>query len=443
MTIKTLKRAILIMAPLIFIGCEKSTEDLGFQQIIGGVVEADSVHIDLISWTAPIDSVLVALDYESQLDFGGYNPVRLLGRTQSSIFGEENASLLTQLIPDELNLDFGDNPVVDSVNLYLRMTNAYGDTNQPMDLVVNTVEDAFSQDTIFYSSYNPRLGPEIGRLEGFLPHASTNTTIEGLLAPPVIRIPLDINFFQNNFANVANGSADAFGGFTEFVDYFRGIRVSAENGAAMLSLNLASNYGGIRVYYHNDTDTSFAEFNYDQDKSLKPINFSTFDQVYQGSALENLSLDSLNGEAETYVQSMGGVCTALRFDPAKIQALLDQGLVINRAEVEIYTMPFGPEPVPPSTAMELRKLNGRALGDAIKDFQVSGGGGGTLSRGVLRDNKYVIDIRRHLFEVLNTGENPTLALIPRTRTTAANRTILRGGEGLMDKATVIVYYTKP
>lgn len=64
-----LRRALIIVAPLFFLSCEKATDDLGFEQIIGGVVEADSLHLNLVTWTAPVDSILVALEYNSQLAF--------------------------------------------------------------------------------------------------------------------------------------------------------------------------------------------------------------------------------------------------------------------------------------------------------------------------------------------------------------------------------------
>ncbi len=431
------------MAPLFFISCEKATDDLGFEQIIGGVVEADSMHLELVSWTAPIDSIVVALDYNTQLALGGYNPVRLVGRTQSNYFGVESAQLVSQMIPDELDLNFGTNPIVDSVNFYLRITDAYGDTTVPMNLALHVLDQQFDQDSIYYSSYSPTLGTEIGRLNGYMPKPSTNTQFEDQLAPAIIKIPMDVSYFQNNFANVANGEADEFGSFDSFMEYFKGISLQAESGACILYSNLASVYGGFRIYYHNTEDTTFAEFNFDQDKSIKPINFSVFSQDYQGSPLEMLPQDSLNGEANTYLQAMGGVCTALRFNPRKVDSLLNAGLVVNRAEVEIYTLPNNDEPVAPATGLELRLLEGKSIGDRITDFRVEGGGGGNLTRGVLRNNKYTIDVRRHLFEVLNSGENPTLALVPRARTSAANRTILRGGEGLTEKAKVIVYYTKP
>jgi len=444
MTLSTVKRAILAMAPLFFIAaCEKPTDDLGFQQIIGGNTEADSMHINLVSWTAPVDSIVVALDYSTQVTLGGYNSVRLLGHSESNYFGVEKARIVSQMIPNELNVDFGNNPVVDSVNLYLRLTEAYGDTSKTMDFAVYELSQAFDEDSLYYSNYQPTLANEIGRLNAYQPQPKTNSQFEGELAPALLRIPMDAAYFQSKFADVANGTADEFSSFAKFMEYFKGVQIEAESGGCILYTNLASAYTGLRIYYHNDEDTSYAELNFDQDKSIKPINFSTFEQDYTGSPLETLAQDSVNGEAETYTQAMAGVCTALRFDSHKIDSLVNEGLVINKAEVEIFTAQGSTEPVAPSPKMELRLLEGKSLGDRIIDFQTDGGGGGTLSRGILRNNKYVIDLTRHLFEVLNSKENPTLALVPTTRTTAANRTILRGGSGLSERATVIVYYTKP
>lgn len=444
MTLNTIKRAILVMAPLFFISaCEKPTDDLGFNQIIGGTVEADSLHLNLVSWTAPIDSIVVALNYQTQITLGGYNSTRLLGRSQSTYFGEEKARIVSQLIPNELDLNFGTSPVIDSVRLYLRLTDAYGDTSQAMDIAVYELDQDFEEDSVYYSNYQPRLGAEIGRLNGYLPQPKSNTTFEDELAPAILNIPMDVAYFQNKFANVANGDADEFSSFSKFLDYFKGIQVEAESGASILYTNLASAYTGLRIYYHNSEDTTYAELNVDQDKNVKPINFSTFEQDYTSSTLETMAQDSVNGEDLTFVQAMGGVCTALRFDPSKFQSLLDSGLVINRATVEVYTAQGTGEYVAPSPRMELRSLEGRTLGDRITDFQIDGNGGGTLSRGVLRNNKYAFNITRHLFEVLNRKENPTLALVPTTRTTAPHRTILRGGSGLAERATVIVYFTKP
>ena len=201
--------------------CEKPTDGLGFDQVIGGTIEADTLHIPIISYTTAVDSILVALPYQQQLLFGGYNSTRLIGRTVSSNFGTEEARLLAQLLPEQVNPDFGDNPIIDSVNLYLRITEAYGDTSIAMNISVSELEQSFSKDSSFYSNYSPLVGREIGRLDNYMPQPKTNVLVEDLLAPATIRIPLDLAFFQSKFADVGNGEFDSLASFTNFVEYFQ------------------------------------------------------------------------------------------------------------------------------------------------------------------------------------------------------------------------------
>lgn len=423
--------------------CEKPTEGLGFEQVIGGTIEADTLHIPIISYTAGIDSVLVALPYQSQLNFGGYNSTRLIGRTESASFGSEEARLLAQLLPEQVNPDFGDNPIIDSVNLYLRLTEAYGDTSIPMNISVSELEQSFSKDSSFFSNYSPPVGREIGRIDNYMPEPNTSVLVEDLLAPATLRIPLDLAFFQSKFADVGNGQFDSLASFSNFVEYFKGIEVKAENGQCILYTNLASNYSLIRIYYHNDLDTTFTDLSFNQDKSTVPITFSTFHQDYSNAAIDLSAIDSLKGEAQTYVQAMGGVVTAFKFNMDIIDSLSNEGLIINRALIEFYTAQGLGTAVAPSPRMEIRLLDGNALGDRIFDYRADGGGDGNLRRGILRDNRYVFDVSRQLFSVLNSGINNSMAITPLTRTTAANRTILRGGKEPQKQAKVIIYYTKP
>tara|TARA_R110002050_G_scaffold194708_2_gene329495 strand:+ start:713 stop:2059 length:1347 start_codon:yes stop_codon:yes gene_type:complete len=448
MTLKKIKvfskRAILTMASFALLSaCEKPTDGLGFEQVIGSTIEADTIHVPIISYTTAVDSILVALPYQQQLLFGGYNSTRLLGRTVSSNFGTEEARLLAQLLPEQVNPDFGDNPVIDSVNLYLRITEAYGDTSVPMNISVSELEQTFSKDSSFFSNYSPLVGQEIGRLDNYMPQPKTNVFVEDLLAPATIRVPLDLAFFQSKFADVGNGEFDSLASFTNFVEYFKGIEVKTENGGCVLYTNLASNYSLIRIYYHNDLDTTFTDLSFNQDKSTVPITFSTFNQDYSNSDIDLSSIDSTTAQDLTYVQAMGGVVTAFKFDLNKIDSLSQEGLIINRALIEFYTAQGLGTAVAPSPRMEVRLFNGHALGDRILDYQVDGGGDGNLRRGILRENRYVFDVSRQLFSVLNSGVNNSMAITPLTRTTAANRTILRGGKEPQKQAKVIIYYTKP
>ena len=69
------KTAILAMASLLFIGCEKPNEELGFNQVIDGVPGvADLVFDNIISYTHNQDSILVALALDRETVFFSRGP---------------------------------------------------------------------------------------------------------------------------------------------------------------------------------------------------------------------------------------------------------------------------------------------------------------------------------------------------------------------------------
>lgn len=437
------KKAILVMASFfLFASCEKPTEDLGFNQVVGDQIDADSLHLPLITYTAPIDSLLVALPYQQQQAIGGYSRTRIMGRQESPIFGVAQADFVGQVLPQDVNPDFGSNPVVDSVNLFLRTTRAYGDTTSPMSIEVHELSREFSRDSAFYSNYNPGNERLLGSISNHLPRPKTPRDYEGDLEAPVVRIPLDRDYFQTQFADVGDGNFDGFSTFRKFVEYFKGIRISAPQGRAVLGLDMSSAFTSLRIHYHNDQDTSVVALNFLQDRSEVPIHFSVFEHDYSQARFDLRQQDTIHGEEETYVQAMGGVATALKFDPAKVDSLSREGLVINKAFLELSTAVGTGDPSPPSERMEIRHLDGKGLGSITLDAQDERLDG-NLRLGVFRDNKYVFDLTRHIFQVLNTRNNSTLAVVPTTRTTGASRTILRGGSNVNEKAKLIIYYSKP
>ena len=428
---------------LLFSACEKPTDNLGFNQVIGGTIDADSTVLPLIKYTTEIDSILVAFEYRFQLQLGGYSSTRLFGIYQNPYFGEARATMLSQLLPRQLNPDFGDNAVLDSVNLYLRMTDAYGDTSVPMNIEVYELSQGFSRDSNYFSNYNPTVGELLGQISNFRPEPNRARPFEdGEFAAPFIRIPLDRNYFQTRFVDVGDGSFAPFSDFDEFIDYFKGLKVECTQAGAILDLNLASNFSNLRLYYHNSEDTNVVEFNFDQGRSVVPITFSTFEQDYQSARFDLRNQDTVDGEEQTFVQAMGGVATALKIDPRALEERIGEGAVINKASLILSTDLGTGDPAQPSERMELRILEGKGLGSRTLDFQ-DNSGDGALRLGALRNNRYEFDLTRHLFSVLNSGENNTLAVVPTARTTAASHTILRGGSDPLKNAQLVVYFTKP
>lgn len=438
------KRAILVMAPFVFlISCEKPTESLGFEQVIGSNVKADTLHIPVQTYTADVDSILVALTYNNQLRLGGYASTRIFGQYSNGIFGDAKAELLSELLPRQVNPDFGNNPVVDSVTMHLRLLDAYGDTTVPMDIEVYELADGFSKDSIFYSDYNPAEKRLLGSLSGYIPKPNTVVKSEDFIPAPHLSIPLDVSYFQSQFADVGDGNFEAFSTFDKFLEYFKGIKVKTTAGGAVLYSLLNSNYSDVRIYFHNDEDTSVVELNFDADRSVAPINFSTFSQDYSSAVFNLATQDTVKGEKRTYVQAMGGVTTAIKIDPSRIDSLTAEGLIINQALLKLSTAVGTGDPAAPAARMEIRDLEGKHLGARVLDFQGTSNTTGNLQLGQLRENSYTFDLTRHLFDVLNTGENNTLAVVPVNRSTAASRTVMQGGNTAHEKAKIIVYYTKP
>lgn len=444
---KLIKRAIIaIMAPFLFIGCESDNGEIGRDTIIGLPPGLDSIHVSVISYTQAIDSVLVALPYSSQLVLGGYIGSRLVGNLSDNFVGEANAGFVAQMIPAQLNTDFGSNPKIDSVRLYLRYSGLYGDSSKLMSLEVHELGEDLDRDTSFYSSFSPVLNSKIGEILDFKPKPNTNVSVDGTLITPTLFIDLDTTYFKDNFVDVADGSNENFSDFDKFIEYFKGIHVkTTTTDGSVLYFNLNSTNSRVVISYHNDSDTSEAILNFAQDKSSVPMHFSVFSQDYTNAVFDPSNPDSTApGEMTTYTQAMGGAATVFKLP--ELQELIDQkGIVINRAFMEVPVQRGIASGLSPSTKLEIREMTSSGPGTTVRDFDFDGNqtGDGGLRLGVLRNSRYLFEITEHVFEVINSGENPNLVILPVNKGTTANRTILKGGNDPLDALKLIVYYTKP
>jgi hypothetical protein len=430
----------------LFLACEKPTDDLGFSQVIGETIDGDTLHLPLVTYTRRIDSILMALPYQTQTNsslFDGYRSVKLLGRNQSNYFGQSQANIVAEILPLQVNPDFGDQAQIDSVSLFLRLNGSYGDTGQSMDLEVYELGENLSKDSTFFSSFEPSLGSLLGTRENYAPKPNSSGSFEGETAPPLLRIPLDNDYFQSRFAQVGDGAFEPFSSLASFLEYFKGIYITSTAGKAILSVNLNSSFSAMRIHYHNTTDTSVVELNFSANRSLEPIAFSTFNHDYSTSQINLANQDTINGEPLTYVQAMGGVATAFKLNTQRIDSLSKEGLVINRALLELNTAVGTGEAVEPISRLEVREFLGNGLGSRAVDFTSDNGGDGNLRLGALRNNRYRFDLTRQLFAMLNEGNTNALAVVPSNRSRVANRTILEGSESGNKPATLIVYYTQP
>ncbi|MGB0177886.1 MAG: DUF4270 domain-containing protein, partial [Owenweeksia sp.] len=425
----------------------KDNGEIGFEQVIGGLSGLNDTTLSVVSFTQNVDSVLVAVNYTSQLQLGGYIGSRLAGSRVDASFGRAEAGIVSQMILNQVNPDFGASPVVDSVKLFLRYSGYYGDTTKPMSLEVYELSEDLSRDTSYYSSYSPSDGAKIGEKLSFMPRPNSNVTVEdSILISPTLVMDMDAAYFQQKFADVGNGSFQSFSDNENFLDYFKGIHVkAASEDGSILYFNLNSVNSRLIIYYHNSSSSSSqVSLNFAQDRATVPIGFSIFDQDYSTyPAAFNLSMqDSVNGEMSTYVQSMGGVATILKF-PGFDDLKAQKNIVINRAFIEVPVQRGVSSGPAPSNNLELRKMTSNGPGLITDDFAFGqAGGDGKLRLGELRANKYIFEITQHLFDAINKGKSPNLAVVPLNKGTTANQTILKGGNDPVEPIRLTVYYTK-
>lgn len=442
------KRAILLMAPFVLLACEKPNNEIGLGQVIGNQVELADTSLDVITYTVSIDSTLVALPYESQELIGGYVGNRLVGSLVDPNFGRTSAALTAEMLLTTVNIDFGDNPVVDSVGLYLRYNGSYGDTSSPMSFDVHQLQESLSRDTTYYSSYRASLGQLISLPNSIVPRPNTNIKIGGILTTPTLSIPLDPAFFQQNFADVGNGSFTGFSTQNEFLDYFKGIHVSTttESGA-ILYFELGSSNSVVRIYYHNDEQDSLSvSLNFSQGGDVLPMHFSEFSHDYTSypTGFDLASTDSVNGEESVFVQSMGGVVTIMEIPG--LANLVNQGILINQASMEIRKNPGSGAASPPPTRLEVRTIADEGgPGSLIRDFQFISGneGDGFFRSEPLKQGVYQFKLTRYIFEVANGGTSEKLMLLPAVKSTGANRVVLTGGKAPDSQIKLKIYYSKP
>lgn len=440
------KRAILVMAPFVFIACEEPNKQLGFEQVIGEVPAVADTTLDVITYSRNVDSILVAFDYSTQLSLGGYAGNRLVGNMTGGYFGQAQAAIVSQLFLTETSPDFGPNPVVDSVKLYLRYSGSYGDTSKPMSVEVLSLSESLDDSSRYYSSYEPQIEQKIGEKLNFYPEPESLTRIGDVTTLATLSIPMDRDYFQQKFADVADGNNPDFADNQSFKEYFKGITVRATNeDGAILYFDLTAINSRMVVYYQNDDEDSLRlDLDFEQMGQEVPINFSIYDQDYSGAFPVGFDLDNMNtteGEELVFVEAMGGVAGV--FEIPGLAGLTNSGVMINRATLEVKKATGTGMALAPPNALIFMEFEGGGLGDPIADFLPTNGtvGGGVFRSEPFYQGFYRFDLTRYVFDVANGGENIKLALVPNRRSTAANRVILQGTKS-DNPVKLKIYYTK-
>lgn len=298
--------------------CTRPEQDLGLNLQPEGdllnVFQTDTVT--LIAYTEVEDSLQT--DELSQ---------SLLGNTVDPVTGRIMTSFYTQVRLAAPDIDFGSNPVCDSIILALKYTGqAYGRlTDQYFG--VYEIADALDQAETYASNRDFSL---VGNnLVDFSRQPlriapAQRLVIGGDSVNPQLRIPLELSFGER----LLTAGADVYSTNADWLEYFKGLYVqSLSLDGAVLNVDLVDVESRLRLYYHNDTDTLF----YDYNINSLCARSNRFQHVFANAAAGIAPGSPLDGSSQVLVQ--GAAALKARIELPYIDDFTAERRVINKAEL--------------------------------------------------------------------------------------------------------------
>lgn len=244
------------------------------------------------------------------------------GTLYDSLTGTIEATALFQLSFEGTNLNFGSNPVLDSVILTLYLPTRYGDEFSPMRFQIFEIEQEWREDSLYHSrsalAYD---GTPVG---------DTVLSFDSAFAPVVIRIRLDPRVGSKILSAPASALADP----TAFKAFFKGLAVRAHplslaSRGCIYSLIPTSSNTTLTLYYHQNGDTVPQPFTlrtyYQKDRY-----FTSIRRILSGNELVT-RLDS------TYLLFQAGALVRLRVHLPNLDPL--RGKPVSKAILSIYSEP--------------------------------------------------------------------------------------------------------
>ncbi|MFW6020052.1 MAG: DUF4270 domain-containing protein [Bacteroidales bacterium] len=366
--------------------------------------------------------------------------VLIAGSYRDEKFGQTNASFYTQLRMASTNLDFGSNPVADSIVLTIPYKSYYGDTTKSQEFEVYELAEELDNDSTYYSNdQTDILQPKIGS-QTITPKPQTSVIDNGDTLPAMMRIKLN----QSLAERFINAGSSVFIDNQSFMDYFKGIYVKpVENSGdgSILSLDPYSSNAKMTLYYHNDGQDSLNTSFFMSDLSAKYSHFG-HDYTLGSNALQQqvVQEDTVPPVQSLYIQSMAGININVRFP--HFDDWKNKDIALNKATLVLKTdqtdNTADTYKKPPRLGMA--KVNEEGNLELLTDFVVSS----DVFDGYLHENRneYRFVITRHMQEILNGEEDYGLIIVSDRRSSNAFRAVLKGPQAQNKPMQLELIYTE-
>lgn len=368
--------------------------------------------------------------------------VSLLGSYIDPVFGMSKASVATQLFLPIPNVDFGTNPMVDSLVLAIRYKDAYGSVSsindgqvlEAYELTQNLTTKPYYSNESINGFYNPS---QKLCAQWFMPKLYDSVIVDGVKRAPQLRVRLANQLGQKLLLAGGNGQ-QGLQTNESFVSIFKGLYLTVNNvqssgQGSILSFDLLSTDTKMTLYYHNDAGS---QLKYDFTIAGSSPRFNVFEHNYAGTAIEK----QLNGTAldtnKVYIQTMGGVETKLML-PFLNTFKDSANTIINKAELVLNIEESSN--YPPPAKLYLLAINADGTTTVTKDMELESA---TYVNGLYNTDtkQYVFNMARHMQAIMSGSvSNYGFILYPLNDVVSANRVIIKAKNDIQFNLTYTKY----
>ena len=410
---------LLLALPFIFFSCKKDPTNIGLNLqsndylISGNVIDT----ITIKAYTVREDSL--STDERS---------LALLGSYTDPIFGYTEASFLTQIRLNSSNVSFGNNPVADSIVIYLDYQSYYGDTTTPQTIEIYELEKSIYLDSTYYSNL---------KINNYIP----NNKLIGILTyiprpnDTCLAIKLSDQFAQK----IVSATTQDLLNNDNFLNFFKGFYFKVQpvhSNGAIVYFNLLSKRSKVTLYYKNDNGNNKYDFVFNQ--NCARVNL--FNHDYSVSQINSIN-DTTASDSILYIQAMAGLNIKIFFPFIKnfsnkdLLSFVKVELIIP-VEVDNYSYIYK-APV----KLLLSALNSDGKYEFLPDYYVNSdyfGGKANSSY-----TEYRFNISRYLQQIAFTGRKDYgIVLFAHENRVTANRVAIKGPK-CKNGMRVVVTYLKP
>ena len=379
---------------LAMFSCKKDPYEIGFDLL----PPSDTLHV-ITTDTCTVEAFSVRQDSVRTDKTGSL----IMGSMMDPIFGKTTAGFYSQVNLSSEAVDFGVNPVLDSLVLMLFYNGYYGDTLTRQNVKVYEISQDFVYDSVHFSNQRLATYPTVLADQDFIPNITDSVLVSKEKAAPHLRINLSkqTNYLGNK---ILNAPTSALASNSAFIKFIKGLYVTASpvsDKGAIFNFSIASGFSKMVVYFHNGNDPQDDSLNFEMPLNQNCARFIQVDHngyldATQDLKRQILNHDSAQGANSLFLQGMGGVKIKLKFPYIKN---LGKGKVIaiNDAILQLKNMESDTTLSPPPTLTIVRQDSVGRIGYLVDDNEGSAYFGGTYDE---TNRSYFFRLSQHMQKVV-------------------------------------------